>query len=58
MGVERGACGRPRRLRIVKVLWDPESLTAALRDLGWHASLTRRDPFYWGVVTPIGTRTR
>jgi SAM-dependent methyltransferase len=46
-----------RRFRIVKVLWDPEALTAALRDLGWNATLTRGDPFYWGVVTPGAART-
>ena len=39
-----------RRFRIVKVLWDPSDLTARLAAIGWHASLVRRDPFYWGIV--------
>jgi SAM-dependent methyltransferase len=39
-----------RRFRIVKILWDADELTAVLRDLGWTARLTRRDPFIWGMI--------
>ena len=39
-----------RRFRIVKILWDVDELTAVLRDLGWTARLTRRDPFIWGTI--------
>ena len=39
-----------RRFRIVKVLWDPAALAERLAGLGWTASFTREDPFYWGVV--------
>ncbi|HEX5239716.1 MAG TPA: class I SAM-dependent methyltransferase [Candidatus Limnocylindrales bacterium] len=41
-----------RRFRIVKVLWDASDLAARLEAIGWRASLVRRDPFYWGTVTP------
>jgi trans-aconitate methyltransferase len=40
-----------RRFRIVKVLWDPAALATRLGDIGWDASFTREDPFFWGVVT-------
>ena len=39
-----------RRFRIVKILWDVDELTAVLRDVGWTARLTRRDPFIWGTI--------
>ena len=39
-----------RRFRIVKVLWDAGELTGRLAALGWRASITREDPFYWGTV--------
>ena len=45
-----------RRFRIVKVLWDPGALTGRLAGLGWTASFTRRDPFFWGVVVRSGER--
>jgi demethylmenaquinone methyltransferase/2-methoxy-6-polyprenyl-1,4-benzoquinol methylase len=41
-----------RRFRIVKVLWDASDLAARLGASDWRASLVRRDPFYWGTVTP------
>ena len=44
-----------RRFRIVKVLWDPAALGDRLDRLGWIATFTRRDPFYWGIASP-GTR--
>lgn len=38
--------------RAVKVLWEPEALESALRDLGWDASVRAEGPFYWGTATP------
>jgi demethylmenaquinone methyltransferase/2-methoxy-6-polyprenyl-1,4-benzoquinol methylase len=40
-----------RRFRIVKVLWDPGRLAARLAELGWDASFTREDPFFWGTIS-------
>jgi SAM-dependent methyltransferase len=40
-----------RRFRIVKVLWEPDDLRAMLEGLGWHAAITRHDPFWWATVT-------
>jgi SAM-dependent methyltransferase len=40
-----------RRFRIVKRRWDPVDLEARLASLGWTARFTRRDPFFWGIVT-------
>jgi demethylmenaquinone methyltransferase/2-methoxy-6-polyprenyl-1,4-benzoquinol methylase len=45
-----------RRFRIVKVLWDPAQLTARLAELGWEASFTRADPFFWGTVRRASAR--
>ena len=39
-----------RRFRIVKVLWDPPELATRLAELGWQATFTREDPFFWGTV--------
>jgi len=40
-----------RRFRIVKVLWEPEDFRATLKGLGWHAAVTRHDPFWWATLT-------
>ena len=39
-----------REFRIVKVLWNPETLSRRLLDVGWRATFAREDPLYWGVV--------
>ena len=45
-----------RRFRIVKVLWDPPELAARLAGLGWQATFTREDPFFWGTVRRASAR--
>ncbi len=45
-----------RSFRIVKVLWDPVALAERLAGLGWSASFSRQDPFFWGVVTRSSER--
>ena len=45
-----------RRFRIIKVLWDPPELSARLAGLGWQATFTREDPFFWGTVRRASAR--
>ena len=45
-----------RRFRIIKVLWDPPELAARLAGLGWQATFTREDPFFWGTVRRASAR--
>ena len=37
--------------RAVKVLWTPADLEGRLASLGWDASVTAEEPFYWGSAT-------
>ena len=37
--------------RAVKVLWTPADLERRLASLGWNASVTSEEPFYWGTAT-------
>jgi len=51
---EAGIVRRPltdgRVHRAVKVLWSPADLEGRLAGLGWDASVTSENPFYWGTA--------
>jgi len=51
---EAGIVRRPltdgRVHRAVKVLWTPADLEQRLTSLGWDASVTSEQPFYWGTA--------
>lgn len=54
--IDRGTGITRRRLRdgsvyrAVKVLWQPDDLTARLEELGWSASIRTEPPFYGGTA--------
>lgn len=51
-GVVRRRLDDGTAYRAVKILWEPDALETALRELGWDASVRTEGPFYWGTGSP------